>query len=332
MNNHDILKRVCAGALSALLAGALAGCASSDPQASPTATATATAPAVPQVTAAPGKVAAPQVQRFHGYEARLKPVKGPRSQLSEPIAAQLMLDASVTQRLNVPNAVAKFGNDIEVYDPNSDASYHFQIASDGQLLMRADDGHVFRMPEYIYYLLEQRLWEVGGTLKEGTITWQPESGSTELLETELPRLIKTAMLPAYGYAMGYFCSYKIYGLNTSNKDSVKIYMLLMYMGYDIDDTKGAAFLPEFSHVSAASLTFKRLRGNTWQLAELRLPVTPKEVNKDTTYASVRKVLPFEHMDAYEADIKDTSALTKDIVRQATEFLRENGLTGLSIGD
>lgn len=311
----------------ALSAGCSAKSASSaDPTATPTPT-----PA-PRVTAAPGKVAAPAVQRFAGYVVRVKPVKGPQALLTEPIAAQLLLDASVTARLQVSDAVAKFDNDIEVYDPNSTTKYHFKAASDGQLLMRNDQGHVFRMPEYIYYLLEQKLWEVGGSLKTGVLTWQPESGSTQQLETELPRLIKAAMLPAYGYALGYFCSYKIYGLNTTTKDTVKVYMLLCYMGYDVDATKGSAFLPLFTHTSAAQLVFTRIRGNTWQFADLRLPVTPKDVNKDTTYASIRKVLPFEDMDAYDADIKDTSALTKDIVRQATDFLRENGLTGLTIGD
>lgn len=299
--------------------------ASAEPTPSPTPT-----PA-PRLTAAPGKVPAPTVQRFAGYEVRLKPIKGPTVLVTEPIAPQLLLDAAATTRLQVTNATAKFGNDIEVADPASGSSYHCKAASDGQLLLQDDYGRVFRMPEYIYYLLEQKLWEVGGTMKDAPLTWDPQSG-TQQLETEMPRLLKTAMLPAYGYAMGYFCSYKIYGVNTSTKDTVKVYLLLMYAGYDLDATKGTAFLPLFTHTSAAQMVFTRIRGNTWRMTDLRVPSIPKDANQQAIYASVRKVLPFDSMDAYEEDMKDTSALTQDIVRQATEFLREYNLNGMTIGD
>lgn len=307
-----------------------AGCkANTSASAEPTPTPTPT-PA-PRLTAAPGKVPAPTAQRFAGYEVRIKPVKGPTALLTEPIAAQLLLDTAATTRLRVEGANAKFGNDIEVVSPDSGSRFHYKAASDGQLLMQDDYGQVFRMPEYIYYLLEQKLWEVGGTLNEAPLTWDPQTG-TQQLETEMPRLLKTAMLPAYGYALGYFCSYKIYGINTSIKDTVKVYMLLMYAGYDLDSTKGVAFLPLFSHTSAAQMVFTRIRGNTWRMTDLRLPAIPKDANQQTVYTSVRKVLPFENMDAYTEDMKDTSALTKDIVRQATEFLRAYNLSGLTIGD
>ena len=285
-------------------------------------------PEWPKVTAAPGKIPPPSVSRFEGYSVRIKPVKGPEVVLTEPIAAEQLMDAFNTERLKVDGAIGKFDNRVDILDQSDEVRYSFAVASDGQLLVKSG-SKAFRMPEYIYYLLEQRLWELGGSLVSGTISWQPEKKDTKMLETELPRLIKTSMFPAYGYALTYFASYKIYGVNTEVKDTAKLYMLLMYAGYDV---QGNAFIPRFTQTGPATLIFKRLRADKWQLVDFRLPVEPKDHTKQAVYDSIRRVFPYEYMEPVAGDMKDTTALNKDIIRQATDYVREQKLPGLSIGD
>jgi hypothetical protein len=146
-----------------------------------------------------------------------------------------------------------------------------------------------------------------------------------MLELELPRLLKAAMLPAYGYAMAYFVTYKIYGINTSVRNTVKVYLLITYAGYDI---LGTSFAPNFLYTTPVSLTFKRTGGDYWRFTDLQQP--PQTKLKKDLYTNVRKVIPFNYIDAVLEDLKNTDAQAQDIVRLATEYLRDMGIDGLTV--
>lgn len=280
-------------------------------------------PERPQVTASPIKVAPPDASRFAGYSLRLKPAVGPVVILQEPIGAQLVMDAFSSDRLHVQDAICKFGNKLEVLDPSGAAKYKFTLASDGQKLLKSEDGRVFHMPEYIYYLMEESLWSYGGSLMESTLKWQPDKG-TALLELELPRLVDTAMLPAFGYASAYFSTYKIYGVNTSERDVARVYLLLTYAGYDILST---SFTPNFMYTTPVTLIFKKMN-NVWKLTGFKQPPVTKE--KKDLYANIRTIFPYDYMDAVLDDLKDTSGQVNDIARQATEYLNDMGISGLTV--
>jgi hypothetical protein len=312
----------------ALLAAAVlltAGCKSSNPAASP---ATTTAPPErPQVTAAPDKATAPPVNRYDGYTLRIRPAYGPEILLKEPSAVQLILDCFSSKRLQVTNAVGRFQNKADILSPDGDVRYAFTMASDGQLLMKYSDGRVFQMPEYVYYLIEQSLWTYAGTLMDTQLKWKPDpkNATQSQLELDLPRLLKTSMLPAFGYALAYFCSYKIYGVNTSARDSAKVYLLMTVAGYDV---KGTAFAPLFLYTTPATLIFNKAGTDTWQLTGLKQPPETKE--KRDLYANVRTIFPYDWMEAVLADLNDTSFQVKDIEQQATEYLNEMGINGLTV--
>lgn len=282
-------------------------------------------PERPQVTAAPEKVAPPDAKRYEGYSLRLKPVHGPEVILQEPIGAELVLDAYASDRLQVKDAICKFGNRLDVLDPTGAVKDKFTLASDGQMLIKAANGRVFYAPEYIYYLLEESLWTFRGSLIESPMKWQP-SADTTLLELDLPRLIKTSMLPAFGYANAYFTSYKIYGTNTSERDVAKVYLLLTYAGYD---TRGTAFSPNFLYTTPATIIFKKI-DNVWQLTGFRQPPEPKEKKDRFSYTNVRNIFPYEQMEAVMEDIKKDDGQVGDIVRQATEYLNKLGISGLIV--
>jgi hypothetical protein len=245
--------------------------------------------------------------------------------MQEPVAAQLIMDAFSSERLQVQNAKGKFNNKLEILDPDGKPRYSFSLSSDGQMLLKyTDGGKIFRMPEYIYYLLEETLWSYSGSLMDTLVKWQPDKG-TALLELELPRLLKSAMLPAYGYAMAYFTEYKIYGVNTSVRNTARVYLLVTYAGYDIT---GTTFSPSFLMTTPVTLTFKKAGGDYWQLTDLMQPPQTK-LAKDL-YTNVRTIFPFGYMEDVMEDLKDTSFQVRDIVQLATEYLRDMGLNGLTV--
>jgi hypothetical protein len=311
--------RCAAASILAAVILAASGCSGSA-----TPTPASTPPERPQVTAAPGKLTPPDAQRFVGYTVKLKPAIGPELILKEPVAAQLIMDAFSSERLQVNGAVGNFNNKLEILDPDGKAEYSFTLSSDGQLLLKTTDGKFFRMPEYIYYLLEQSLWDFGGSLMDSWIKWQTEKGTAEL-ELELPGLLKTAMLPAFGYSMAYFCTYKIYGVNTSTRDTAKVYLLMTYAGYDIS---GTSFSPNTLYTTPATLIFAKVSNGVWRLTGLKQPPVTKE--KNDLYTNVRTIFPYDYMDDVIEDLKDTSAQVKDIARQATEYLNESGISGLTV--
>jgi len=230
----------------------------------------------------------------------------------------------------VKDAVGDFGNKLDVLDPDGKAQYSFTLSSDGQMLLKSKDGTVFRMPEYVYYLLEESLWSYSGSLIPGNLKWDTTKGTAQL-ELELPRLLKAAMLPAFGYSSAYFCSYKIYGVNTSTRDTVKVFLLLDYAGYDIKET---SFSPDFTYLSAVTLVFSKVSNDVWQLTDLKQPPVAKE-QKDL-YTCVRSIFPYDYMDDVMDDLKGVStqksSMNKDIVRQATEYLNAIGISGLTVDD
>jgi hypothetical protein len=283
-------------------------------------------PERPQVTAAPGKVEPPAASNFLGYSIRLEPARGSAVILQEPAAAQLIMGAFSSERLLVKDAVGKFGNKVELIDPGGVPRYAFDLSSDGHMLLRyaGGDGRIFRMPEYIYYLMENVLWSYGGSLMDAPVKWQPAKG-TSMLELELPRLLKAAMLPAYGYAMAYFATYKIYGVDTSVRNTAKVYLLITYAGYDI---AGANFSPNFIVTTPVTLIFKTTGGDYWQLTALLQP--PKTERKKDLYSNVRTIFPYAYMDPVMVDLADASFQVGDIVRLATEYLHSAGISGLNV--
>lgn len=312
--------------LTLVLAGAGCGKGKSTATASPT-----PAPERPEVTSSPDKIAPPAVERFAGYTLSLKPARGPVVILQEPIAAQLIMDAYSTERLRVENAVGKFDNKLEVLDPEGKARYSFSVASDGQLLMKASDGRVFRMPEYVYYMLEERLWGFEGSLVGNDLQWEPGNGTAQL-ELELPRYLKAGMQPAFGYASAYFTTYTIYGVNTETRDTAKVYLLLTYAGYEID---GKSFTPGFLYTTPATLIFKKA-GKGWRLTGLKQPPQLIELTGKDLYNSVRTIFPYDYMEEVLEDLKivtkqkSESPPVKDIVRQATEYLNTVKISGLTV--
>jgi hypothetical protein len=317
-----MIRRTIHRATAVLLLAALlsaSGCSSSNPAA------TATPPQRPEVTAAPSKATAPPVSRFEGYSLRIKPARGTGIVLREPVAAQLIMDSLQSERLQVKEEVGKFRNKVDVLGPDDSVQYAFTLSSDGQLLMKYGDGRIFRMPEYVYYLIERSPWNYGGSLVDEPLKWQPDKGTAQL-ELALPRLIGTAMQPAFGYAMAYFSAYKIYGVNTSARDKVKVYLLMTYAGYDVD---GNRFAPVFLHTTPATLIFAKSGADTWELTELKRPPESKE--KRNLYTDVRTIFPYECMEAVMEDLgSGTPDQIKDIEQQATEYLNAVGLSGLTV--
>jgi hypothetical protein len=285
-------------------------------------------PERPTVTAAPGKIAPPDVSNFAGYSLNLKPARGPSVVMQEPVAAQLIMEAFSSERLQVRDAKAKFGNKVELVDPEGKVRYKFTLASDGQLLLKymEGDGRVFRMPEYIYYLMENTLWSHGGSLMENQVKWQPDKG-TQLLELELPRLVKSAMLPAFGYSMAYFTTYKIYGVNTETRNTAKVYLLVTYAGYGIS---GETFAPDFLYTTPVTMIFAKTGGDYWNLVEFKQPPQTKTKLKKDLYANVRTIFPYECMEPVMDDLADLSGQEKAIVRLATEYLNDVGISGLTV--
>jgi hypothetical protein len=318
---HNSAGRAAALLLAAALALA-AGCSTGSTQPS----GTTAPPERPEVPATSGKVEPPAASNFIGYSIRLKPARGSAVILQEPVAAELIIGAFSSERLVVKGAESKFGNNLELLDPGGVPRYTFALSSDGQMLLKytGGDGRVFRMPEYIYYLMENTLWSYGGSLMDAPVKWQPAKG-TSLLELELPRLIKASMLPAYGYAMAYFASYKIYGVNTSVRNTAKVYLLVTYAGYDI---AGTNFSPNFIVTTPATLIFKTTGGDYWQLTAFMQP--PHTVLKKDLYSNVRTIFPFDSMDAVMADLADPGFQVSDIVRLATEYLHDVGISGLNV--
>lgn len=323
----------CAAALAlAVLLSSAPGC-SKPGSTSPAAT--TTPPDRPQVTAAPAKAAAPGVERYQGYYLRIKPARGPEITLKEPVAAQLIMDSLQVERLQVKEKVGTFRARVDILGPDGKVQYAFTVSSDGQTLIRYKDGRVFRMPEYVYYLIEESLWTYDGTLVETPLKWQPEKGNTQL-ELVLPRLIKTSLLPAFGYAPAYFCSYKIYAVNTETRDKAKVYMLITYAGYDFE---GNTFSPTFQYTTPATLIFTSTGTDTWRLAGFKQPPETKEDRN--LYTDIRTIFPYECMEEVMADIKSkrsdnetevkgVEAQVKDIVQQATEYLNTVGLSGFTV--
>jgi hypothetical protein len=314
------LKRMAAAALSALMLATAAGCSGGSGPASTTAP-----PERPQVTAAPDKVAPPEAVDFTGYSLKIKPAQGREVILQEPVAAQLIMGAFSSGRLRVADAKGKFNNKIDLVDPDGKSKYSFALTSDGQTLLKyAGDGRVFRMPEYVYYLIENNLWTYGGSLMDTQIKWK---AGTDImaLELQLPRLIKSAMFPAFGYAMAYFTTYKIYGVNTATRNVAKVYLLITYAGYDI---YGENFSPSFLYTTPVTLIFAKTGSDMWKLTELKQP--PKAKTKKDLYTSVRTIFPYDYMEDVLADLSDADLQTKDIVSLATEYLNEVGLSGLNV--
>lgn len=287
--------------------------------------ATTAPPDRPTVTSAPGKIAPPDVTNFTGYSLKLKPVQGRTAIMQEPIAAQLIMEAFSSERLRVQDDKGQFNNKLEVLDPEGKSKYSFTLSSDGRMLLKsANDGRVFRMPEYVYYLMEENLWSYNGSLMDTLVKWQPDKG-TATLELQLPRLLKTAMLPAFGYSMAYFVTYKIYGVNTSVRNTAWVYLLITYAGYDI---QGTTFAPDFLYTTPVSLTFTRTGGDYWKLTELKQP--PQTELKKDLFTNVRKIFPYDCMDAVMTDLENTDFQVRDIVSLATEYLQEMGFSGLTV--
>ncbi len=289
--------------------------------------ATTAPPERPELTAAPGKAAAPSVERFNDYALRIKPVSGPVITLKEPIAAQLVLDALQSERLQVKEKIGEFKATMDVLEPDGNKQHSFTIASDGRTLMRYSDGKIIQMPQYVYYLIEETLWTYGGTLVETPLKWTPANGTTQL-ELALPRLIKTSMLPAFGYAEAYFCSYKIYDVNTATRDKAKVYMLITCAGYSV---KANTFTPVFLYTTPATLLFSKSGTDTWKLTALKQP--PKTVEGGDLYTDIRTIFPYECMEAVMADMDESTGAAeqiKDIVQQATEYLNTVGMGGLTV--
>lgn len=337
-----------------------AGCGGS-PSVSPAPTATPYPR--PDVSAAPGKLSAPKAAGYEGFALKVKPAHGQELILKDSSAVQLVMDAWQTDRLQVKGVQGRFSDKLTVLGADGKPKYVFSLASDGQMLLKAQDGRVFLMPEYVYYLLENSLWTFGASLMDGDVKWQPDKG-TATLELELPRLVNSAMLPAFGYSLAYFTSYKIYGVNTDTRNTAKVYLLATYAGYDVD---GQNFSPKFLYTTPMTLIFTTTGGNLWKLTALKQPVlmalqavetptppsgTPAPTTDSTAqpaqtaqqklvslkgqalYDSIRTIFPFDYMESVTDDMNGKTSqladMQRDIVRQATEYLNEAGIEGLNV--
>ena len=156
----------------------------------------------------------------------------------------------------------------------------------------------------------------------------PNSFHVELAQTDLDRLIKTAELPAWGYADAYFQTYEVLGEDTSARDQVRVYIMLSYAGYTIKDGQ---FDQSFQCTAPARLVFSRVQGNRWQLTDFR-QADPNVKGRQALYDNLRKVLPYDYMEDVMKEMGDTSALAQEIHRQAADYLRARGLSDLMIGD
>lgn len=282
----------------------------------------------PNVTPAPSKVPEPASAQYEGWSLRIKPAYGPEALLTDGFAAEKLLAAEGDQDLTVKDAGStRFKSRMELLDPEGKTQRTYSVNSEGLLLLRTDEGRIFRMPEYVYYLIENQLWAYAGTLKDSLLLWDPEQGS-DAMETDLDRLIKTSLLPAWGYADSYFQTYEVLGVDTGTRNTAKVYLMLSYAGYSV---QGKQFDQQFQCTAPARLVFTKLSGNRWQLVDFR-QADPNADGRQALYDNLRKVLPYEYMEDVMTEMDDTSALTDEIHRQVTDYLRDRGLSSLEIGD
>ncbi len=308
-----------AALLSLLLAFALAGCE---------VLGVSPVSSHPEVTAAPSHVAAPAATQYEGWSLRVHPALGPEALLTDGFAVQQVLAAAGDESLTVADAGdTRFKSRIELIDPDGKTQHTYAVNSEGLLLLRTSKGRVFRMPEYVYYLIESQLWAYAGTLKDSVLLWDPAVGA-DAMETDLDRLIKTALLPGWGYADTYFQTYEVLGVDTETRDTAKVYLMLSYAGYSV---QGKQFDQQFQCTAPARLVFTKLGNNRWQLVDFR-QADPNADSQQVLYDNLRKVLPYEYMEDVMAEMEDTTALTDEIHRQVTDYLRDRGLSDLEIGD
>ncbi len=282
----------------------------------------------PNVTPAPSYVTEPASSQYEGWSLRVRPALGPKALLTHGFAVEKVLAAAGDESLTVTDAgKTRYKSRLELVDPEGKTQHTFEVNSEGLLLLRTENGRVFRMPEYVYYLIESQLWAYAGTLKDSVLLWDPTAGS-DAIETDLDRLIKTALLPAWGYADSYFQTYTVLGVDTGTRDTAKVYIMLSYAGYSV---QGKQFDQQFQCTAPARLVFTKLGTNRWQLVDFR-QADPNADSRQALYDNLRKVLPYEYMEDVMAGMKDTTALTDEIHRQVTDYLRERGLSSLEIGD
>lgn len=212
-----------------------------------------------------------------------------------------------------------FGGVVVIRNTDDEELGRFSVSGEGDLLGRDEEGNLFRLPAWIYYQMEYTLWQQQTGFHTASLQWDPE-GDDAVLKLELPSLIMPLIVQANGYADAYCLTTKIYGVRPGTEQT-KVYLLAGYAGYTLE---GEGFRLTFRRITPVTLTFDKVKKNVWRLSSYQ---EPQDI---TSMASVRSILPYEYTVQAMEDMKDPAAMETELTRQATDWLRENGLAALPI--
>ncbi|MDD3244065.1 MAG: hypothetical protein PHD32_10125 [Eubacteriales bacterium] len=278
--------------------------------------------AYPHVEASETRLAPPAYSLYADWTIRLTTASGQHIELCDSALVGLTVEAWSAQRLSTADDAAVLKNKLEFIDAQGSTRYSFACASDGKLLLKDKMNRMFRMPEYVYYTLEGQLLPYGLSLKSVPITWTATGDNAALqLEYYLPHVLKALKVPSLGYAMAYFTNTKIYQTKTLGDGTVKVYFLLTFVGYDL---VGSSFSAVIRDIRPACLVLTPQKGDVWTVTSYSQAADPKN------YESIRTILPYDFAKAALADVKNPSAILSDIRTQAADYLRETGLTMVTV--
>ena len=282
------------------------------------------------------------ISDYAEYYIDINPAYGEKMRISQvEILPQLIMEAFKDSSNIVDYEFKeKFENKITVYNDANEKELILELASDGTIYAREDkNSPVFRFPEYVYYIIEGALWQIGDADVNFTETcnsliqplekWSPSMGAAPI-ELRAEHDIKTMLYMMYGYTDAIFVNFKIYSTLSLDRQ-YKVYRLMSYEGYDYvdevyEDDEGEhirkTFWPRFGEVIPAQLVYSWVEGNFWTLTEIKF-ASYNEYGK-LTETNIRKILPFLDTQSALQDLSDTSSFEEELERQAIEYLSSIG--------
>lgn len=272
---------------------------------------------------------------YIGMYIEVNPVYGTKLRISNVE----ILPQMIMQAYNNPDNYVdidfknKFENQIKIYTYDDHEVLTLLIASDEGLYAREDkNSPVFRLPEYIYYIIESCLWQMGDeevnmtetacSLVEPLSDWSVSDGTAKL-ELRIPHDVKTVLYAMYGNTEVIFVNYKIYSF-VELTQQVKLYMLLSYEGYD--ETEDGFYL-RYREVIPIQMLYSWVEGGFWALTEIKF--TDYEEGK-LTDTNVRKILPYQDTKTALEDLSDISTISLELRRQAMVYLSKTNRGSIEI--
>lgn len=219
-------------------------------------------------------------------------------------------------------------NILVIRDADNQEIARMTVSSDGDMVGRNENTmRYFNIPEWVYYQIEYYLWMKNASFYGAPLTWDPGKGDGALM-LRIDSMLRVLLPQAYGYAEAYLTSFKLYGIGEGSYQT-KVYLLVAYAGYARD---GDAFKQLFKRVVPVTLTLYELSGQTWRYIAYQEPKTTAAAPSAITQSAVRAIFPYEHTVQAMDDLKDTQSLAGELTHKAQEWLRNHGLSGLTVSE